>query len=395
MIRSKIIFLLPDWSAGGMPVVADRLIRHFKSKYSIDLLLINDKEPQSKLPDDIKVQKGFKEAKTMFGKLPLFVRRVLWLKKQEKNLHADLIVSFGVLANTINVFANESKAVLTEHSVKSVENQRWGLSGILFQYLITKCYPRAIRVVGVSEGVVQDLEVNFDVENAVAIYNPSQDSKLKIVNDDESLPADVADFVQERNYFVYAGRLVDSKQIDLIVRGFARRKDRESLALIIIGEGDAREELEQLIMQLNEQDSIKLVGQRSDVSLLMKHATGTILYSQYEGFGNVLTESLFVGTKILVGDSIVGPREIVSNGEFVDYSVKVDEIEKFANGMLLPLRNGSEAEQLIATGIDQWSSFLVQSDPVDISRLSDEIVFEKYESVINQSLKVSREKLKK
>lgn len=80
------------------------------------------------------------------------------------------------------MFANKSKAVLTEHSVKSVENQRWGLSGILFQYLIKKCYPRAIRVVGVSEGIVQDLEVNFDVENAVAIYNPSQDSKLKTVN---------------------------------------------------------------------------------------------------------------------------------------------------------------------------------------------------------------------
>lgn len=42
MKTNTILFLIPDWAIGGMPVVAHQMIEHFETRFDVKLLLIND-----------------------------------------------------------------------------------------------------------------------------------------------------------------------------------------------------------------------------------------------------------------------------------------------------------------------------------------------------------------
>ncbi|MBA7571200.1 N-acetylgalactosamine-N,N'-diacetylbacillosaminyl-diphospho-undecaprenol 4-alpha-N-acetylgalactosaminyltransferase [subsurface metagenome] len=56
----------------------------------------------------------------------------------------------------------------------------------------------------------------------------------------------------------------------------------------------------------------------------MKYAKFFILSSRYEGFGNVLLETLTCGTPVVATDCEAGPSEIVENGK---------------NGLLVPVED--------------------------------------------------------
>lgn len=383
MKTNTILFLIPDWAIGGMPVVAHQMIEHFETRFDVKLLLINDKKIKYDLPEGIEVYTGFPEGKNIFGKMILFFKRLIWLKQCENRTNADLVISFGVLAGVLNILANRKKAFVTEHNVKSIENTQWGPSGIAFKWLIRWLYPKAQILTTVSEGVNQDLKRNFGVGNAKTIYNPNQISIRRLSNGN-SLPKDIEDLVGNTNYFVYVGRLASTKQVDLIIRGFANRTNRQ-LKLLIIGNGELENELKELVNNLEANNDVIFLGARDDVLNIMRHAIGTVLYSKNEGLPNVLIESLAVGTKVLSGDSLAGPREILSNGEFSNYCVSINKPVEFQNGVLLPLLEGQSAVDCLSKCFDNWP--LINGKIIDISNFYAENVFNQYDEVVDSFFK--------
>lgn len=125
-------------------------------------------------------------------------------------------------------------------------------------------------------------------------------------------------------------RLLDRKgQVDLL-RSFKEiHKLHPKTVLLIAGEGSYRATLENEIKSLQLSDSVVLLGNRSDVHLLLKLADFFVFPSHYEGLPGALIEAMFA-EKIIVCSDIGENKECVSEKEAVYFKKGVvsDLIEK-------------------------------------------------------------------
>ncbi|WP_025675215.1 glycosyltransferase [Salinivibrio socompensis] len=77
-------------------------------------------------------------------------------------------------------------------------------------------------------------------------------------------------------------------------------------------------------------DRVDFEGFQTNMIPYYLHARGTLLTSLYEGFPNVLIESIILGTPVVAFDCPSGPREIIQegvNGYLVDH-LSVDDLQK-------------------------------------------------------------------
>ena len=72
--------------------------------------------------------------------------------------------------------------------------------------------------------------------------------------------------------------------------------------IIILGEGSERESLENYIRENKLENSIKLLGFKSNPYPYIKNADAYILSSRYEGYPLVLCEALVLNKKIISTD---------------------------------------------------------------------------------------------
>ena len=126
---------------------------------------------------------------------------------------------------------------------------------------------------------------------------------------------------------VYAGRLVAEKGVDVLLRAFAKAREKVSNArLLIAGDGVEQEILQILARELNITDAVEWLGYLPQAQM-EQHFSGAWVQavpSQWaEPFGNVTTEAMMRGTAVIV--SAVGAQpEIIVNDctgfSITDYS---------------------------------------------------------------------------
>jgi glycosyltransferase involved in cell wall biosynthesis len=110
------------------------------------------------------------------------------------------------------------------------------------------------------------------------------------------------------------GRLVPAKGFDVLLHAW------QSIAsaypdwrLRIVGEGEARAELEQLRATLGIVASVDFPGATQDILQHYRKASIFCLSSHYEGFGMVLIEAMACGLPVVSTDCPTGPREIIED----------------------------------------------------------------------------------
>lgn len=85
-------------------------------------------------------------------------------------------------------------------------------------------------------------------------------------------------------------------------------------SLTIVGEGEQRAVLEQLVVELGVADRVSLAGQSDDVGRLMDEHDLLISTSRFEGFSLVAAEAMAMGLPV-VGPDVDGFRDSVIDGE--------------------------------------------------------------------------------
>jgi len=73
--------------------------------------------------------------------------------------------------------------------------------------------------------------------------------------------------------------------------------------------------LEDLCIEKNIKDKVIFLGMIDNPFIFMKNSQAFILSSKVEGFGLVLVEALYCGTKVISSDCPTGPSQILLNGE--------------------------------------------------------------------------------
>ena len=125
---------------------------------------------------------------------------------------------------------------------------------------------------------------------------------------------------------VAVGRLDKIKGFDLLIRAASELKF--NFELKIYGQGDERQNLQNLIDSLNLKDRVQLCGFCDDVAAALSASHLHVISSRKEGFPVILIEGIFY-SPVLISTRVGGISEILSEEflyEAADLSAKIDEI---------------------------------------------------------------------
>jgi glycosyltransferase involved in cell wall biosynthesis len=118
---------------------------------------------------------------------------------------------------------------------------------------------------------------------------------------------------------LYVGRLSWKKGVDLVLRAFSLVVSRAPDAyLAIAGEGEDRQELAALVLELGLGEKVRFLGQvphlpAPDLPILFNCADVSVVASFHEAFALVITEALASGTPLVSTPVGIAPK-VVRNG---------------------------------------------------------------------------------
>jgi glycosyltransferase involved in cell wall biosynthesis len=208
-------------------------------------------------------------------------------------------------------------------------------------------------------------------ERIKVIYCP-QDLNSIIKNCTESIPDWAVDIFQKPT-LVAMGRLSWEKGFDLLIRAHAKVLKKGIFHnLIIIGNGPHREELQDLIHQLEVTDSVFLPGYVKNPYPLIKKAIAFVLSSRFEGLSSVIIEALTLA-KPVVATSCGGPIEILCDGR-EGILVPPEDVDGLADGISRILSDQSLREKLSISNIERLRCFSTENIVPQWEQLLAEVV---------------------
>lgn len=233
------------------------------------------------------------------------------------------VVSLITIPNIIAILAKlffyrRLKVVINVHDITSriLEHSKLKpYERFLLRWLIHLLYPRADLVVAVAQGIKRDLVESFKIppERIIVIHNPID---LETVRRRAAEPVDHPWFDGRSGPLVMAvGRLVKLKAFDLLIEAFAKLPADLSARLVILGDGEERPRLQQLIEQLGLADRVALLGFQENPWKYMGRADAFVLSSLTEGLPNVIGEALALGLPVVATDCSPGIREYLQDGQ--------------------------------------------------------------------------------
>jgi len=238
-------------------------------------------------------------------------RAVIALAHLLRSEKPDVSLSALCISNMKHIFAailagRLGRSILSYHGYWVSEPQF--LSRV--SYTLTPILTRlAARTVCVSDGLMTYLKTRFCAapSRTVMIYNPVLTGPLT--------PAATAqELLSRRPVILASGRMVSYKNLPLLVRAFARMKNRDA-ELFILGQGPEQPVIEAEIRKHQVADRVKLLGYVAEPWSIYARARCFALSSDSEAFGLVVAEALANGLSV-VSTNCDGPREILDRGRF-------------------------------------------------------------------------------
>lgn len=196
-----------------------------------------------------------------------------------------------------------------------------------------------------------DADTNDYIKNIPALKNkiikiPNAVPELKVNND-----------IKAKNQIIAAGRLVDQKGFDLLIKASKYIvKECPEWSIKIYGKGRDEQYLKCLIAENDLQKNVFLMGPSKNIEENMKESKIFVLSSRYEGFGMVIVEAMKVGIPVVSFDCPEGPREIITDG-YDGVLVESENIKELANQVIRLIENEKLRQTLATRGRESVNRF--------------------------------------
>jgi len=264
------------------------------------------------------------------------LRRYLEYKKPDAFLSALTRANIVALSahRTTNVPA---RMVVSERNNLSKRIKEMGkLRFRVLPWIVRATYRWADAIIPISEGVGDDLArtANISREKMRTIHNPAYSPTIEQRAVESPNHPWFSEANRDYKLLLGTGSLSQQKDFSTLLRAFQRLQKRTDTRLVILGEGEKRGELEALARRLGIFDSVDFPGFVDNPFAYMTRADVFVLSSAWEGFGNVIVESMACGTPVVSTDCPSGPAEILEDGKFGplvpvgDHAALAEAIEK-------------------------------------------------------------------
>ena len=132
----------------------------------------------------------------------------------------------------------------------------------------------------------------------------------------------------------YVAELNKNKNQMLLIKTMEQLiKESDKYRLILVGDGNKKQEYEQYITEHNLQEYIKILGRREDVPQILKLTNIYVASSLREGLPVNIMEAMYMGLPVIATDNR-GHRELVENG-VNGFIVKNDKCMQLNNQIIL------------------------------------------------------------
>ena len=163
-----------------------------------------------------------------------------------------------------------------------------------------------------------DMLVALTKESAVWLKANTKIQKVEIIPNTVNYPITPQPpvikpkFVSNSFNLIAVGRLSYQKGFDRLIQAFSTLASRfPEWNLIILGEGDCRQILEQQIAELGLEQRVSMPGVVGNLGDWYTEADLYVMTSLFEGFPNALGEAMSYGLPVISVDCDTGPRDII------------------------------------------------------------------------------------
>lgn len=307
----RILIIIPTLSlGGGAEKIASILGKQLrKGNREIIYQTFYDFEP--KYPFEGRYFTLYERTGTPLLKKPIKIflraREIAKLCQKER---INIVISFLDEANFSTVlskffFNNNARIIVSIHN--SIEHQ-----SLIRKVLFSILYPMIDLVVPITKEMESQLRDKCKVKNIYTIYNMHYiDKYIKSANDD--VPSTINHFFDNSYVFVNMGRLTKQKGQCFLIRSFKKVVARHNKAkLIVLGDGELRNQLVAFSRRLKLDKHIFFIGSLENIFPILKHSDCFVFSSLFEGLPNSLIEALAMNLPIISTDCKTGPREILA-----------------------------------------------------------------------------------
>ena len=149
----------------------------------------------------------------------------------------------------------------------------------------------------------------------------------------------IDDFLKDKKFILGIGRITRQKNFSLLINAFHKiQKNFPKLLLVILGEGEDKNKILNLISKKNLSNNIYLLGYKKNVYKYLINAECFILSSLWEDPGFVLFEAALSNTPIISSNCRNGHLDIMDNeknGFLFDNNNVEDLVDKYNQFKLL------------------------------------------------------------
>jgi len=319
--RKKILYVITKSNFGGAQrYVYDLATSMPKSKYEVAVALGGDGLLTQKLKDaKIRVINiphlerdvtFLGDIKVLFGLVRLFV----YEKPHIVHLNSSKIGGLGSFAARVSRIPT---IIFTAHGW-AFNEPRGALSRVLIKILSEITVVLSHKVITVSKkDYSQAIKMPLSKNKIVRIQNGVKQGRFLDKNEArEILLGKKAAKLGEHKWVCTIAELTNNKGIEYAIKAFAKREGHSSyddkIVYVVIGDGENKYKLANLVKQLGLTKKVFLVGYKEDASTLLKAFDMFLLPSLKEGLPYVLLEAGSIGLPT-IATNVGGIPEIITD----------------------------------------------------------------------------------
>lgn len=358
-MTKKITFFHPYFIYGGVEKTNIRLAKYFvEHGYLVEFMALSFSDHLKDEMDAIGITRVSLKAKRTMNA----VGEIRKYMVNESKKYQLTFISCQNYANLAAIFArpakcNNLKLIISERS--NPTEFQYGSSSVwkgkLILFLMKHFYKKADVILANSRETAEMI-TGIAGKKAEYIYNPTLSEPF------DEMAEEPVEFPWQGNDIpttIAVGRLVASKGYRDLLEAFTLMRKHIKANLLILGEGEQRAELEQIIQKNGITESVWLPGYDSNPYKYMAKASLFVMTSYYEGLPNVLIEACALKIPCVSTRCKSGPKEILSEGKG-GYLVELGNITELANTMEYALTHQEETAAKAAYAYKHLNRFTPQ-----------------------------------